>query len=33
MQILDREGLLAVSCSCYEVIRSLERTGGMHLAA
>lgn len=24
MQILDRDGLLAVSCSCYEVIRKLE---------
>jgi CRP-like cAMP-binding protein len=24
MQILDREGLLAASCSCYEVIRKLE---------
>ena len=24
MQILDREGLLAVSCSCYTVIRKLE---------
>lgn len=36
MQILDRERLLAVSCSCYEVIRKLERTNGtngMGLAA
>jgi hypothetical protein len=24
MQILDPVGLLAVSCSCYEVIRKLE---------
>jgi CRP-like cAMP-binding protein len=32
MQILDRPGLLAVSCSCYEVIRSLERIDGMGLA-
>jgi CRP-like cAMP-binding protein len=24
MQILDREGLLAVSCTCYQVIRKLE---------
>lgn len=27
MEILDREGLLALSCSCYEVIRNMERTG------
>lgn len=33
MQILDRPRLLAVSCSCYEVIRSLERIDGMDLAA
>lgn len=33
MQILDRPGLLAVSCSCYEVIRSLERRDGMGPAA
>lgn len=33
MQILDRPGLLAVSCSCYEVIRNLERIDGMGLAA
>jgi len=33
MQILDRPGLLAVSCSCYEVIRTLERIDGMGLAA
>jgi CRP-like cAMP-binding protein len=32
MQILDRERLLAVSCSCYEVIRSLERIDGMDIA-
>jgi CRP-like cAMP-binding protein len=28
MQILDSNGLLAVSCSCYEVIRKLESAGG-----
>jgi len=33
MQILDREGLLAASCGCYEVIRSLERTAGVRVAA
>ena len=33
MQILDRASLLAVSCSCYEVIRNLERIDGMGLAA
>jgi CRP-like cAMP-binding protein len=33
MQILDRPGLLAISCSCYAVIRSLERIDGMGLAA
>jgi CRP-like cAMP-binding protein len=33
MQILDRPGLLAVSCSCYEVIRRLERIDGMGLAS
>jgi CRP-like cAMP-binding protein len=27
MQILDRDGLLAVSCSCYATIRELERAG------
>jgi len=32
MQILNRPGLLAVSCSCYRVIRSLERLDGMGLA-
>lgn len=32
MQILDRSGLLAVSCACYEVIRKLE-TKGAGLAA
>jgi hypothetical protein len=24
MQVLDRQGLLAASCTCYEVIRKLE---------
>jgi CRP-like cAMP-binding protein len=33
IEILDRPGLLAVSCSCYEVIRGLERIDGMRLAA
>lgn len=33
MQILDRNGLLAVSCSCYEVIRDMERVDGTGLAA
>jgi CRP-like cAMP-binding protein len=33
MQILDRERLLAVSCSCYQVIRKLERMDGTGLAA
>lgn len=32
MRILDRPGLLAVSCSCYEVIRKLERIDGTGLA-
>jgi len=24
MQVLDRDGLLAAACSCYEVIRQLD---------
>jgi CRP-like cAMP-binding protein len=33
MQILDRKGLLAASCSCYAIIRDMERPEGMGLAA
>lgn len=33
IQILDRPGLRAVSCSCYEVVHNLERMNGMGLAA
>jgi CRP-like cAMP-binding protein len=33
MQILDRKGLLATSCSCYAIIRDMERPEGIGLAA
>jgi CRP-like cAMP-binding protein len=33
MQILDRKGLLAASCSCYAIIRDMERPEGTGLAA